>query len=206
MPFLYAILKQAHILALELFARHCINVTLFNITHKNSISTHSLSCSQWLFCSHTTKSLLNQGGINWRSNIGTMHTERSWSCILSVASRNLRLSYQITKWHINAAYITVTYIVLIRKAWGKNFSLVKLECFHTKVEHFCSAHTRVVAPFHIFYIRKKLIRMIGFLFLLTKFWQYAFMRWAFFEILPCNSYRGASTFHNIGCCLRGAIL
>ena len=77
------------------------------------------------------------------------------SCILSVASRNLRLSYQITKWHINAAYITVTYIVLIRKAWGKNFSLVKLECFHTKVEHFCSAHTRVVAPFHIFYIRKK---------------------------------------------------
>ena len=89
---------------------------------------------------------------------------------------------------------------------GGNFSLVKLECFHTKVEHFCSAHTRVVAPFHIFYIRKKLIRMIGFLFLLTKFWQYAFMRWAFFEILPCNSYRGASTFHNIGCCLGGAIL
>ena len=28
----------------------------------------------------------------------------------------------------------------------------------------------------------------------------------FFEILPCNSYRGASTFHNIGCCLGGAIL
>ena len=63
-----------------------------------------------------------------------------------------------------------------QKSMGENFSLVKLECFHTKVEHFCSAHTRVVAPFHIFYIRKKLIRMIGFLFLLTKFWQYAFMR------------------------------
>ena len=62
MPFLYAILKQAHILALELFARHCINVTLFNIAQKNTLSTHSLSCSQWLFCSHTTKSLLNQGG------------------------------------------------------------------------------------------------------------------------------------------------
>ena len=41
MPFLYAILKQAHILALELFARYCINVTLFNITHKNSIYTFS---------------------------------------------------------------------------------------------------------------------------------------------------------------------
>ena len=180
MPFLYAILKQAHILALELFARYCINVTLFNITHKNSIYTFSELFSVAILFPYHQKLIESGGGnqlkIKYWNNAFREEPMLRRSCILSVASRNLRLSYQITKWHINAAYITVTYIVLIRKAWGKNFSLVKLECFHTKVEHFCSAHTRVVAPFHIFYIRKKLIRMIGFLFLLTKFWQYAFMR------------------------------